>query len=199
MQPSSLSVPPRETTVEKPCHSDTLGSPDLRVPTCDVVSSLWRLFSPLFYRSRCDVLILPYSRFAAPESALHSRRINTGRHPNSLEVNASFPWAPTTSTSYLPYPTTFFQKPDEGSWQWGSDFHLCRLNCTNQTTRQPSNENYRMHRGNDGDFKNYVKREIVLLWQGKYLINLSSIKWCSNKNIWVKEMTKFQNLLLNIQ
>lgn len=56
-----------------------------------------------------------YSRFAAPESALHRRRINTGRHPNSLEVNASFPRAPTTSTSYLLYPTIFFQKPDEGS------------------------------------------------------------------------------------
>lgn len=33
-----------------------------------------------------------YSRIpVSPKSALHRRRINTGRHPNSLEVNASFP------------------------------------------------------------------------------------------------------------
>lgn len=46
-----------------------------------------------------------YSRIpvSPPPSPLHRRRINTGRHPNSLEVNASFPRAATTSTSYQPY------------------------------------------------------------------------------------------------
>lgn len=79
--------------------------------------------------TRRGVPVFPYSRFAAPESALHRRRINTGRHPNSLEVNASFPRTPTTSTSYLPYPTTSLQKPDEGSRPWGGDFHLGRNLC----------------------------------------------------------------------
>lgn len=79
--------------------------------------------------TRRGVPVFPYSRFAAPESALHRRRINTGRHPNSLEVNASFPRAPTTSTSYLPYSTTSLQKPDEGSRPWGGDFHLGRDLC----------------------------------------------------------------------
>jgi len=91
--------------------------------------------------TRRGVPVFPYSRFAAPESALHRRRINTGRHPNSLEVNASFPWAPTTSTSYLPYPTISFQKPDEGSRPCGeatstSDEASVGPDRTSETTRR---------------------------------------------------------------
>lgn len=94
-------------------------------PSATYMSSLRGVSLPPVRFTRRGVPVFPYSRFAAPESALHRRRINTGRHPNSLEVNASFPRAPTTSTSYLPYPTTSFQKPDEGSRPCGEgDFHL---------------------------------------------------------------------------
>lgn len=116
-----LSLPPSARALSVP---GALPSPDdanplvLQIPgspSATYMSSLRGVTLPPVRFTRRGVPVFPYSRFAAPESALHRRRINTGRHPNSLEVNASFPRAPTTSTSYLPYPTTSFQKPDEGS------------------------------------------------------------------------------------
>lgn len=142
----SLAVPAREPSRSgEPCHPSPWPSvPDatplvLRVPgspsaiECRPSEASASPLAPFLPGAASR-----YSRFAAPESALHRRRINTGRHPNSLEVNASFPRAPTTSTSYLPYPATSLQKPDEGSRMWGDDFHVGRdrrrLDCTNGGT-----------------------------------------------------------------
>lgn len=145
----SLSVSHREPSWSgEPCHPSATPSPwssrspgSLPPPNVVPPRRQLPLVLPPVRSTRRGVPVFPYSRFAAPESALHRRRINTGRHPNSLEVNASFPWAPTTSTSYLPYPTTSFQKPDEGSRPRGeatstSDEASVGPDSTSETTRR---------------------------------------------------------------
>ncbi|TGZ47468.1 Uncharacterized protein DBV15_00063 [Temnothorax longispinosus] len=76
--------------------------------------------------TRRGVPVFSYSRFAAPESALHRRRINTGRHPNSLEVNAS-----ADDLNLLPsLPHNLLPEARRGlSAAWGGDFHLWRGLC----------------------------------------------------------------------
>ena len=83
----------------QPPHSSTLFPSET---ICFTLLSFRGYFSLFF--SQCsivesdnplyDILVLPYSHFATPEfAAPQQHRINTGRHPNSLEVNASFPRA----------------------------------------------------------------------------------------------------------
>lgn len=161
----SLSVPRREPSRSgEPRHPPTTPSPwsyrppgPLPPPECrpsGASAASHRSSRPRARPTRRGVPVFPYSRFAAPESALHRRRINTGRHPNSLEVNASFPRAPTTSTSYLPYPTTSFQKPDEDSRPRGeatstsdaaSIASIVRARC-DATRLRPTDDKHRMHR-----------------------------------------------------
>lgn len=95
----SLSVPHREPSWSgEPYHPLTTPSPwssrspgSLPPPNVVPPRRQLPLALPPARPTRRGVPVFPYSRFAAPESALHRRRINTGRHPNSLEVNASFP------------------------------------------------------------------------------------------------------------
>ncbi|CAL1688068.1 unnamed protein product [Lasius platythorax] len=126
----SLYPPLRETSQSRePCHPPTTPSPwssrspgPLPLHICrpsEASASLPSVLPGAASRySRIPVSPPPSPRCIAAESI--PADILT-----QLEVNASFPRAPTTSTSYLPYPTTSFPEARRGlSAVWGGDFHL---------------------------------------------------------------------------